>query len=156
MNTAFYIEDEAAMLVFGAQLATVLLPGSVVFLHGELGVGKTTLVRGFLRTLGFDRAVKSPTYTLVESYSSGGHKVFHFDLYRLAEPDELEYMGIRDYFDSSAICFIEWPERGSGLLPSPVLEITFFHQERGRVVQLSAADPSLAGKIAEQLQGNSN
>ncbi len=149
MNTGFYIKDEAAMRAFGAQLAAVLQPGSVVFLHGELGVGKTTLVRGFLRALGFDRAVKSPTYTLVEPYLLGAQKVFHFDLYRLAEPDELEYMGIRDYFDSTTICFIEWPERGCGLLPSPVLEIHLLHQESGRAAQLSAADQSLIKQITK-------
>ncbi len=143
----FYLEDESATLAFGARLAAVLQTGSVVFLRGELGAGKTTLVRGFLRAAGFAGAVKSPTYTLVEPYQVGGQKIFHFDLYRLADPDELEYMGIRDYFDGSAICFVEWPERGSGLLPEPDLVINILHREGARAVQLSAAEQTLIHQI---------
>ena len=138
------------MLAFGARLAAVLRAGSVVFLRGELGAGKTTLVRGFLRAAGFAGAVKSPTYTLVEPYQVGEQKIFHFDLYRLADPDELEYMGIRDYFDGSAICFVEWPERGSDLLPEPDLVIHILHRNHGRAVQLSATEQALIHQIERQ------
>jgi len=143
METEFHIKDEAAMQLFGSQLAATLQPGKTVFLYGELGAGKTTLVRGFLRTLGVTRAVKSPTYTLVEPYLLKGTKIFHFDLYRLADPDELEYIGIRDYFDGTATCFVEWPERGASLLPEPDLKIRILYQSRGRILQLSTTDQKL-------------
>jgi len=146
MSGKFHIENEAAMLAFGAQLVAVIQPGNVVFLYGEPGAGKTTLVRGFLQALGFGCTVKSPTYTLVEQYLLGKHKIFHFDLYRLADPDELEYMGIRDYFEGSAICFVEWPERGVGVLPAPDLEISILYQNSNRILQLSAVDRVLVNQ----------
>ncbi|HFC53783.1 MAG TPA: tRNA (adenosine(37)-N6)-threonylcarbamoyltransferase complex ATPase subunit type 1 TsaE, partial [Gammaproteobacteria bacterium] len=124
----------------GASLAQRLPAGSVVFLRGELGAGKTTLVRGFLRELGYPGAVKSPTYTLVESYLLEGRRILHFDLYRLADPEELEYMGIRDYFDGGATCFVEWPERGAGVLPAPNLEIRISYREAGRMALISARE----------------
>ncbi len=143
MEIELYLEEEAATEALGARLAQGLPPGSVVFLHGDLGAGKTTLVRGFLRELGYAGPVKSPTYTLVESYQLDGHRVLHFDLYRLADPEELEYMGGRDYFDGKATCFIEWPERGAGLLPAADLNIHLLHRGHGRVARLSASNPSL-------------
>ena len=97
---------------FGAELFQSLTPKSVVFLHGELGAGKTTLVRGYLRAAGYTGTVKSPTYNLVEEYTVAGHKLFHFDLYRLNDPEELEWIGINDYFNQDSICFIEWPDKG--------------------------------------------
>ena len=101
------IADEAEMMELGAQIACLLPIGGVVLLHGNLGVGKTTLVRGLLRSLKFTGTVKSPTYTLVEPYHVSGRDIYHFDLYRLADPEELEYLGVRDYFRSNALCLIE-------------------------------------------------
>lgn len=113
------VKDEQAMLVAGQNLAKQLQPGMLVFLQGDLGAGKTTLVRGVLRGMGYQGSVKSPTYNLVESYTINEQQVFHFDLYRLMDEEELEYMGMRDYLSSDSICFIEWPDKGAGYLPKP-------------------------------------
>ncbi|MEM1142601.1 MAG: tRNA (adenosine(37)-N6)-threonylcarbamoyltransferase complex ATPase subunit type 1 TsaE [Pseudomonadota bacterium] len=111
------IKNEDEMLAFGGVLATSVCGGLRVFLSGRLGAGKTVLTRGILRGLGHDGTVKSPTYTLVEPYLGLSTPVYHFDLYRLSAPEEIEYMGLRDYLDDASIIVVEWAERGAPLLP---------------------------------------
>jgi tRNA threonylcarbamoyladenosine biosynthesis protein TsaE len=145
--------DEEAMVALGTRLAAVCEPGLVVFLEGGLGMGKTTFSRGFIRSLGHSGAVKSPTYTLVEPYQLGELQVFHFDLYRLVDPEELEFMGIRDYFGDMSVCLVEWPERGLGALPLGDLVINIAQQGLGRRLIFAAATERgrrvLAGMLTE-------
>ncbi|MED5238400.1 MAG: tRNA (adenosine(37)-N6)-threonylcarbamoyltransferase complex ATPase subunit type 1 TsaE [Pseudomonadota bacterium] len=137
------LPDEAATLALGAQLARRLLQekgkGGCVYLEGGLGAGKTTLVRGILRGMGHEGAVKSPTYTIVEPYELEGVHIYHFDLYRLADPEELELIGVRDYFSSGDLCLLEWPERGAGVVPAPDLTITLAVDGHGRKATLEWA-----------------
>jgi tRNA threonylcarbamoyladenosine biosynthesis protein TsaE len=133
------LADARATAACGAGLADCCEAGLLVFLEGELGAGKTTLVRGLLRALGHTGAVKSPTYTLVESYPSDRLPVHHLDLYRLADPEELEWLGIRDLMVGDAVCLIEWPERGAGLLPAPDLRVTLSYHDGGRRISVQSA-----------------
>jgi tRNA threonylcarbamoyladenosine biosynthesis protein TsaE len=130
------LNSEQQTEAYGAELWSVLPEKTIIFLRGTLGAGKTTLVRGFLRAAGFKGAVKSPTYTLVEEYSIAGRKIFHFDLYRIKDPEELEWMGIQDYFAENAVCFIEWPEMGLGMLPEADMEIELTPKNQVRVLQV--------------------
>lgn len=129
------LPDEEATRALGAALAETV-PAGLVCLYGELGAGKTTLVRGLLRHLGHAGAVRSPTYTLVESYQPGGRRVHHLDLYRLGHPEELEFIGLRDLLQPTDTVLVEWPERGEGVLPSPVLSITLSHTGTSREARL--------------------
>lgn len=184
------LSDEAATLALGQRVAQLLPPvlqalegrALCINLEGDLGAGKTTLTRGLLRSLGFAGTVKSPTYTLVESYqlrhgapdgapngapdsvawpenaedwsqgerelfarelpalnALGQLEIYHFDLYRLQDPEELELMGIRDYFAQQALCLIEWPDRGQGILPEPDIVITLEHLEEGRRLTIGSS-----------------
>lgn len=135
-EVTLFLADEEAMVAFGKRIAEVTKGAGLIFLEGDLGAGKTTLSRGVIRGLGHAGAVKSPTFTLVEPYEIGNVRAFHFDLYRLVDPEELEYMGIRDYFDEDALCLIEWPDKGTGFLPKPDLTITISPHNSGRQLKL--------------------
>jgi tRNA threonylcarbamoyladenosine biosynthesis protein TsaE len=131
------LRDEAETLALAERVYRAMLPGCLVFLHGNLGAGKTTFVRGWLRAAGFSGPVKSPTFTLVEEYPLEDRIVYHFDLYRLSDPEELEWMGFRDYLRPDAVCFIEWPERGEGLLPEADIEISLEIAGMGRTAEIA-------------------
>ena len=130
--------NEEAMLAWAHSAATCLQEGLVIHLLGDLGMGKTTLSRGLIQGMGHKGNVKSPTYTLVEPYELGNLKLYHFDLYRLGDPEELEYMGVRDYLNSDSICLIEWPEKGAGVLPEPDLKINIEQWQLGRQLVVQA------------------
>lgn len=145
-----FAADEAAQLAWGATLGTLLCApagpapgpardGVLVFLTGELGAGKTTLVRGLLRGLGHAGPVRSPTYTLVESFELPRARVHHLDLYRLGDAEELEYLGIRDLLDGASLVLVEWPERGAGVLPAPDLTVHIAPRDNGRVLSFTPA-----------------
>lgn len=142
---------EADTLALGESLAQVLSQGGTLYLEGDLGAGKTTLARGLIQALGHSGAVKSPTYTIVEPYELPRGPVFHFDLYRLTDPEELELMGIRDYFAPGAICIVEWPERGADLIPPPDLRLMLEKLGHSRQAHLTACTPDghrMLSKIA--------
>ena len=132
----YFLKSADETEAFGASLFNGLPNKCLIFLVGNLGAGKTTLVRGVLRAAGHTGAVKSPTFTLVEEYLIRRRKFCHFDLYRLADPEELEWIGIRDYFEEETICFIEWPDLGRGFLPEPDIIIKLTIKDDGRQLEL--------------------
>lgn len=150
MNTELFLADEDATLAFGISLARatfenpqdrpdadqpeqgVATSGGVIHLHGDLGAGKTTLARGFMRGYGVKGAIKSPTYTLVEPYELQKCQLYHFDLYRLGGQDEVEYLGIDDYFHANSVCLIEWPDKGGNRLPAVDLSVYLSSSGTGR------------------------
>lgn len=135
------LPDEAAQVAFGEALGRALEKRGLVYLQGGLGAGKTTLTRGVLRAYGHQGAVKSPTYTLVEPYQFGERRVHHFDLYRLGDPEELEFIGGRDLLEEGELSLIEWPSRGEGWLPSPDLTVALSVSGLGREATLTAGSP---------------
>lgn len=138
MSEPVNLPDEAATQASAARLASLCSGGLVIDLHGDLGAGKTTWVRGFLRALGVAEHVKSPTFTVVEPYVAGRRHVYHFDLYRLNDPEELELLGVRDYFAPEHIVLVEWPERGAGVLPEADLHVQLEFAGAGRRMTLRA------------------
>lgn len=143
MSTKTYLlPDEKATISVGTALANIvkkeLKKGIVTYLNGGLGAGKTTLSRGFVQAMGHKGNVKSPTYTLVEPYELGEWQVFHFDLYRLSDPEELEFMGIREYFTANSCCLVEWPKKGEGVLASADFTINLSYVGEQRSIELVA------------------
>jgi tRNA threonylcarbamoyladenosine biosynthesis protein TsaE len=139
MTEQITLNSEQDTQNFGAKLAAQLKAPFTIYLLGELGAGKTRLVRAILQSLGHQGNVKSPTYTLVEPYQLQGINYHHFDLYRLSDPEELEYLGIRDYFSDNAINFIEWPEKGAGWIQDAdlVIELAYGEHEQQRIARLT-------------------
>ena len=138
-KSTIFIANEEATVAIGKRLGYAMQQQTqavVIFLQGDLGVGKTTLCRGILRSLGYQAAVKSPTYTVVESYALTQRVLHHFDLYRLSHPQELEYLGIRDYFSAQTLNLIEWPDKGYGVLPSADLVVELSVKAHGRRLSL--------------------
>ena len=128
--------DEDATRALGARFAAALDGGLVVYLHGELGAGKTSFARALLTALGVGERIKSPTYSLVEGYLANGQPAWHLDLYRIADPGELEWLGLDALSDPAAVVLVEWPERGQGALPAPDLELNLSYSGLGRQAQL--------------------
>jgi len=134
----FRIDSDQKMQELGAKLALACAGRGRIYLEGDLGTGKTTLVRGLIRAMGHDGAVKSPTFTLIEPYQIGQSNVYHFDLYRLSDPEELEYMGLREYFAPDSLCLVEWPQKGQQMLPEADLLLKLTHDGSARKVSLEA------------------
>ena len=133
------LADEAATLALGQRLGLVLRPGLKVYLRGELGSGKTTLVRGALRALGYRGRVKSPTFALVEVYRVSSLYLYHFDFYRFKNPQEWGDAGFREQFGGPGVCLVEWPEKAAGMLPAADLTIALEHDGSGRIARLTSA-----------------
>jgi tRNA threonylcarbamoyladenosine biosynthesis protein TsaE len=161
-----FLADEAATLEFGKRLARACfldpdaspdsqqpgtpISGAMIYLQGDLGAGKTTLTRGILRGFGYEGAVKSPTYTLVEPYEFTQCRIYHFDLYRLADPGEVEYLGTEDYFANNNLCIVEWPERGGKAIPAADLLIELDAEGTGRRITCQSLSEK-GGIIAKRL-----
>ncbi|MFH1603378.1 MAG: tRNA (adenosine(37)-N6)-threonylcarbamoyltransferase complex ATPase subunit type 1 TsaE [Pseudomonadota bacterium] len=137
-----HLPDEAATRALGARLACVLDPGMSLYLRGDLGSGKTTLVRGLLRGLGYEGRVKSPTYALVELYAISRLNLYHFDFYRFNDPKEWRDAGFRECFNDASVCLVEWPEKAAGFLPDADVDIAFDFAGEGRDVSVSAGTES--------------
>lgn len=134
--------NEKATEQLGERLSATVPPVRLLYIRGPLGAGKTTLVRGLLRGLGYEGPVKSPTFTLVEPYDLAKATVNHFDLYRVTDPQELEFLALRDYIGSGNVCIVEWPERGADVLPLPDLDVMIRpSNNEGRELQLKAHTP---------------
>ncbi len=138
MSLTRHLDDEAATLALGAELARELRPGMTFYLEGDLGAGKTTLVRGMLRALGYAGRVKSPTYTLTEIYSLPAFDLYHFDLYRMHDPREWLDAGFRELADSDTVKLIEWPDRAAAWLPQADVRVKLQVRDSGREVECVA------------------
>jgi tRNA threonylcarbamoyladenosine biosynthesis protein TsaE len=141
---------EAAVQRLAAKFAAVVTPPTVIYLRGDLGAGKTTFARAYIQALGFPGYVKSPSYGLLETYEAGGQKILHLDLYRIEDPEELEYLALRDLFDRQSVLLVEWPQHGGGNLPPPDVVLDFGETNEERFVSCSVISQhgrELAGKI---------
>ena len=148
---ACFCADEAETRALGARLGAALARDTVVYLVGDLGAGKTTLARAMIQARAPGARVKSPTYTLIESYPLGDFVLHHLDLYRIVDPGELEFLGLPDLLEGGGALLVEWPDRGCGALPRPDLVIRLAHHEPGRLVEIDALTPrgeALAGACA--------
>jgi tRNA threonylcarbamoyladenosine biosynthesis protein TsaE len=141
VTAVFPLPDEAATQRFGESLAPLIQPGLVIFLEGDLGAGKTTLARALIRALGHAGPVKSPTYSLVEVYVISSLYLYHFDFYRFESPEEFLDAGFSEYFNETAVCLVEWPERAEGCVPKPDLRLHLHHADVGRVLNAVADSP---------------
>jgi tRNA threonylcarbamoyladenosine biosynthesis protein TsaE len=148
MNSCF-LADEAATVAFGAVLAGVCKGRGLLTLQGNLGAGKTTLSRGLIQELGHKGNVKSPTYTLVEPYETGDYRIFHYDLYRLSDPEELEFLGMREQLGNDCLTLVEWPEKGGKLLPPADLSLLLTLEGSGRRIGWTANTPMGEAMAAE-------
>ncbi|QOI10776.1 tRNA (adenosine(37)-N6)-threonylcarbamoyltransferase complex ATPase subunit type 1 TsaE [Blochmannia endosymbiont of Colobopsis nipponica] len=146
----FFLSCEYDTIKLGRIIGCVCIPGSLIYLQGEIGTGKTTLCKGFLRSLGYSGSVKSPTYTLVEIYETERCIVYHFDFYRIRDVEELGHIGIMDYFNDGSICVIEWADNGIPILPKSDITINLIYLDDGRQVVLESFS-SLGNEILEKL-----
>jgi len=136
--TTTYLPVEGATASLGAKLAAGIGPGMRIYLRGDLGSGKTTLIRGLLRGLGVQDRVKSPTYALVELYVASRLNLYHFDFYRFLDAREFEDAGLAEYFRGEGVCLVEWPERAGDALPRPDLELSLAYAGAGREISVKA------------------
>jgi tRNA threonylcarbamoyladenosine biosynthesis protein TsaE len=152
----FTLPDEAATAALAQRLAASLQEGLVIYLHGDLGAGKTSFARAFLQALGVGERVKSPTYSLMESYRLPARIAWHLDLYRIADPGELEWLGLDALADPSALVLVEWPERGKGALPVADLRVDLAYEGLGRKAAFSALSPrgeAVLARLGDSLAG---
>lgn len=143
----FFISNEQETLILGKKIAEILPQKALIFLNGPLGAGKTTLVRAILLAVGHQGSTKSPTYTLVEPYQINYRQFYHFDLYRLGDPEELEYIGIRDYLHEKSVCLVEWPEKGEGVLPEPDLILDLSYEGEARSITVNSQANTLSDTL---------
>lgn len=149
------VADEAAVQRLAAEFARAVEPPAVIYLRGDLGAGKTTFARAYIHALGYEGYVKSPSYGLLEIYRVGAVSVLHLDLYRIEDPEELEYLAIRDQFDERTVLLVEWPDRGAGFLPQPDLVLDFGEKDAMRFMACSACTPAGRALAAEVMQNDS-
>ncbi|MBV1872444.1 MAG: tRNA (adenosine(37)-N6)-threonylcarbamoyltransferase complex ATPase subunit type 1 TsaE [Gammaproteobacteria bacterium] len=145
------LADDTETISWGSKIALTLQKGGIVYLQGELGAGKTTLCRGILRAYGHAGAVKSPTYTIIEPYELECVNVYHFDLYRMLDPEEWEYLGVDDYFSPENVCLVEWPDKGRDYLPACDVSITLEYLNEGRRMTVESHGQR-GGKILQDLK----
>lgn len=153
------VPDARQQEALGGMISAEAPAAFIVYLEGDLGAGKTTLVRGYLRGLGYQGNVKSPTFTLLEPYELGERAVYHLDLYRLADPGELEYLGLRDLLARDATLLIEWPEQGKGMLPGADIVVDIGYRNEGRSLvfrSCSAEGEKLLGSLSARLRDKVN